>query len=73
VYAKRSFTAAPSMTVRPSGEGVNVIVRYLTRANERQEIRSRLYRAVVEILGKRNISQPPTPTAPPQSAGNRTV
>jgi small-conductance mechanosensitive channel len=73
IYAKRSFTAAPSMTVRPSGEGVNVIVRYLTRANERQEIRSRLYRAVVEILGKRNISQPPTPVAPPQSAGNRTV
>jgi small-conductance mechanosensitive channel len=73
VYAKRSFTAAPSMTVRPSGEGVNVIVRYLTRANERQEIRSRLYRAVVEILGKRNISQPPTPVAPPQPAGNRTV
>jgi small-conductance mechanosensitive channel len=73
VYAKRSFTAAPSMTVRPSGEGVNVIVRYLTRANERQEIRSRLYRAVVEILGKRNISQPPTSVAPPQSAGNRTV
>jgi small-conductance mechanosensitive channel len=72
-YAKRSFTAAPSMTVRPSGEGVNVIVRYLTRANERQEVRSRLYRAAVELLRKRNISQPVTPDAPPQSVGNRTV
>src|SRR4029077_3748245 len=73
VYAKRSFTAAPSMTVRPSGDGVNVVVRYITRANDRQDVRSRLYRAVVELLRKRNISQAPTPVAPPQSAGNRTA
>jgi small-conductance mechanosensitive channel len=72
-YAKRTFTAAPSMTVRPGVQGVNVLVRYITRANERQEVRSRLYRAVVDLLGKRNISQPVTPDAPPQSVGNRTV
>jgi len=71
VYAKRSFTAAPSLTVRPSGEGVNVIVRYITRANERQEVRSRLYRAVVELLRKRNISQTPMPVAPAQPAGSQ--
>jgi small-conductance mechanosensitive channel len=73
VYAKRAFTAAPSMTVRPSGEGVNVIVRYITRANERQEVRSRLYRAVVELLRKRNISQPATPEAPVPPVVNRTA
>lgn len=72
VYAKRSFTAAPSMTVRPSGDGVNVIVRYITRANERQEVRSRLYRAVVELLRKRNISQAPMPIAPSQPTGSQT-
>jgi hypothetical protein len=73
VYAKRAFTAAPSMTVRPSGEGVNVIVRYITRANERQEVRSRLYRAVVELLRKRNISQPAAPEAPVPPVVNRTA
>jgi small-conductance mechanosensitive channel len=73
VYAKRAFTAAPSMTVRPSGEGVNVIVRYITRANERQEVRSRLYRAVVDLLGRKNISQPATPGAGAPAVGNRTV
>ena len=72
-YAKRSFTAAPSMTVRPGVQGVNVLVRYITRANERQEVRSRLYRGVVELLRKLNISQPPTTEEPPQSVGNRTI
>ncbi|MGH9712397.1 MAG: mechanosensitive ion channel domain-containing protein [Candidatus Acidiferrales bacterium] len=72
-YAKRSFSAAPSMTVRPTAAGVNVLVRYLTRASERAEIRARLYRAVVDILGKRNISAPATADAPPQSVGNRTI
>jgi small-conductance mechanosensitive channel len=56
-YANRSFNAAPALTVRPSLEGVNVIVRYITRANERQDLRVRLYRAVVDILRQRNIPQ----------------
>lgn len=72
-YAKRAFTAAPSMTVRPTAAGVNVLVRYITRANERAEVRARLYRAVVDVLGKRNISQPAAPSAPAPSAGNRTA
>jgi small-conductance mechanosensitive channel len=70
---KRSFTADPSMTVRPSGEGVNVLVRYITRASERQEVRTRLYRAVVELLGRRNIQEPGAPPSSPQSVGNRTL
>jgi small-conductance mechanosensitive channel len=66
-YAKQSFSAAPSLTVRPSGEGVNVMVRYLTRANERQDLRARLYRAVVDLLRQRNIWQtnPPVISPPP--------
>ena len=34
-YAKRSFSATPSMSVRPTGSGFSVSIRYLTRANER--------------------------------------
>jgi small-conductance mechanosensitive channel len=71
--AKRSFTADPSMTVRPSGEGVNVLVRYITRASERQEVRTRLYRAVVDLLSKRNVPEPGISPSPRQSVANRTV
>jgi small-conductance mechanosensitive channel len=56
-YARGKFTASPSLVVRPSGQGVNIIVRYITRANERQEVRARLYQAVVELMHKRNIPQ----------------
>jgi small-conductance mechanosensitive channel len=52
-HAKRTFSAAPSMTVRPTPAGVNVVLRYLTRANERHEVRARLYHAIVELLHKR--------------------
>src|SRR5208282_5254636 len=48
-YAKRKFSAAPSMSVTPAGGGVNVTVRYITRVRDRQEVRTRLYRAVVEL------------------------
>lgn len=49
-YAKASFSAEPSMSVRPAGGGVDVKVRYLTRANERHETRAKLYREVVDLL-----------------------
>lgn len=56
-YAKRSFSAAPSMSVRPTGSGFSVSVRYLTRANERFEARTKLYRAVVEILRGKDLPE----------------
>lgn len=56
-YARGKFTAAPSIAARPSALGLVIYVRYITRANERQEVRARLYQAVVELMHKRNISQ----------------
>jgi len=49
-YAKRKFSAVPSMSVRPSGSGVNITVRYITRVRDRQDVRSHLYRAILELL-----------------------
>ena len=54
-HALQSFSAAPAMNVRPTSVGVSVLVRYITRAHERYELRSRLYAAVVELLRKKNI------------------
>jgi small-conductance mechanosensitive channel len=46
----RQFSAAPSVSLRPSASGVNLVVRYVTRASDRFEMRNRLYRRVVEVL-----------------------
>jgi hypothetical protein len=37
---------------------VNIILRYLTRANERHEVRARLYRAAVDLLRKKQVPEP---------------
>jgi small-conductance mechanosensitive channel len=53
--ARRDFSAAPSISVRPGSGGVNVLVRYLTRARDRQQVRARLYQTIVELLHGKNV------------------
>jgi small-conductance mechanosensitive channel len=53
-YGVKSFSAEPAIDVQPTGSGVQVVVRYIARAHERHEIRSKLNQALVELLhGKR--------------------
>jgi hypothetical protein len=48
------LSAVPGINVRPTAAGIEVHVRYITRAYERHEARKRLYEAVVEMMhGKR--------------------
>jgi len=54
--AKASSSTAPSVSVRLEGSGVSILVRYLTRASERQEIRARLYRSLIELLRQESSS-----------------
>jgi len=49
-YRVQAFSAEPAINVRPTGSGVEVRVRYITRAYERHETRQRLYQAVVELM-----------------------
>lgn len=49
-YHVQAFSATPAINVRPSGSGVEVRVRYITRAYERHETRKRLYEAVVDLM-----------------------
>ena len=49
-HALQAFSAAPAINVKPTNMGVNIMVRYITRASERYEMRARLYRAIVELL-----------------------
>ena len=53
-YRVQSISAAPAINVRPVGSGVEVSIRYITRAYERHETRKRVYAAVLELMhGKR--------------------
>jgi small-conductance mechanosensitive channel len=48
------FSAEPSVEMRPAAAGVDVIVRYVTRATDRFDMRNRLYQAVVALLHKKD-------------------
>jgi len=60
----RPISAGPAMSIRPSNLSFEILVRYVTRANERQQQRSKLYFDVVELLRRKNIPQPATPPPP---------
>ncbi len=49
-YRVKSFTADPAINVRPTSSGIEVHVRYITRAHERFAVRTRLYEKMVEVL-----------------------
>ncbi|MGC2401856.1 MAG: mechanosensitive ion channel domain-containing protein [Acidobacteriaceae bacterium] len=44
------MSASPSVDMRPAGAGVDVLVRYVTRASERIKVRNILYDGVIDVL-----------------------
>ncbi len=44
------FTASPSVDLRPGASGIDIIVRYITRAGDRFETRNKIYQAMIDIL-----------------------
>jgi small-conductance mechanosensitive channel len=44
------FSATPSVDMRPAGAGVDIVVRYVTRAGVRLETRNRLFGTVLELM-----------------------
>jgi small-conductance mechanosensitive channel len=44
------FSATPAVNLRPSGSGLEIVVRYVTRASERFEVRNRIYQHVIDLL-----------------------
>jgi hypothetical protein len=44
------FSATAVENLRPSATGIEVLVRYVTRASERFEVRNRLYQRLIELL-----------------------
>jgi small-conductance mechanosensitive channel len=44
------FTAMPSVNLRPAGAGVDIVIRYVTRAGVRVETRNHLFAMIVEQM-----------------------
>ncbi len=58
-YRVRTFSAVPGVNVVPTGGGVELDVRFITRAYERHDTRRRINQAVVELMhGKRDERAP---------------
>ena len=44
------FSAMPSVNLRPAGSGVDIVIRYITRAGVRVETRNQLFTMIVELM-----------------------
>jgi small-conductance mechanosensitive channel len=53
-----AISAAPAINMRPGPGGIEVQVRYVTKANERYQLRTKLYQALVELLGGKGLPTP---------------
>jgi small-conductance mechanosensitive channel len=49
----KTFSGTPGVNVKPIVGGVEIAVRYITRANERFQLRAQMYQAAVDLLGKK--------------------
>jgi len=65
-----ALSAAPAINVKPVIGGVEIAVRYVTRANERYRLRAKLYQAAVDLLGGKNLHLPPAPAPAPASSSD---
>ena len=51
-YGTREFSAAPAVNLRPGSGGLELMVRYITRAPQREAVKAKLFQAVVDLLHK---------------------
>ena len=63
-----ALSATPAINVKPVIGGVEIAVRYITKANERYQLRAKLNQVAVDLLGEKSAVQIATP--PPTPAGN---
>jgi small-conductance mechanosensitive channel len=53
------FSGTPGVNIKPVVGGVEISVRYITRANERFQLRAKLYQAAVDLLGAKAVAEAP--------------
>jgi small-conductance mechanosensitive channel len=62
-YRAQPVSAAPAVSLRPTSAGIEVHVRYITRAGERHAMKTSLYQALVELLHGRQGDPPAAASA----------
>ncbi len=64
-HGLRSFSATPALSLKTTAMGISIVIRYITRAHQRYELRGRLNAAIVDLLhkGQRLPEGPETPAA----------
>jgi len=62
------FSAMPSVNLRPAGPGVDIVIRYITRAGVRVETRNHLFAMIVELM--QSVSKEDKNLAPISRLGN---
>jgi small-conductance mechanosensitive channel len=73
-YGNPPFSAKPAVDLRPSAGGLDISVRYITRAPNRYEVKSRLLAGIVELVhaaavnpdGRASSSAPSLPSSTPE-------
>jgi small-conductance mechanosensitive channel/ubiquitin len=60
----KSSSAVPAVNIKPVVGGIEISVRYITRANERYQLRAQLYQAAVELMGGKIPAALPVANAP---------
>ena len=60
-----SHSAAPAVNIKPVIGGVEIAVRYITRANERYQLRAQLNQAAVELMGQKPAAARPVASNAP--------
>jgi small-conductance mechanosensitive channel len=53
----KTFSGQPGVNVKPVVGGIEISVRYITRANERYLLRAKLYHSAVDLLGAKPIQR----------------
>ena len=56
-YRVEPVSLAPAINLRPTGAGVELHIRYITRAHERFATRTKLYTQLVELLRKKQLPE----------------
>ena len=51
-YGVAPFKAKPAVSLRPTAAGFEAVVRYITRAPRRVEMKSRLYQDIIDLMRK---------------------
>jgi small-conductance mechanosensitive channel len=60
------FSAMPSVNLSPAGSGVDVVIRYITRAGVRVDTRNRLYSMLLDLMQSepKDVANAPAPSLP---------